>query len=67
MLDEDLTHHTGCYPEKMSAVLPLRNVVSHQANVGFVDECCALESVVGPFALKVMARNLAKLGVDQWN
>ena len=67
MFDQDLTHHTGCDSEKMSPILPLRDIVSDQPDIGFVNERRALKGVVGPFPLQVMAGDLPKFGVDQRN
>jgi len=67
VLDQDLTHYPGRDSEKMSAILPLRNVMPYKPDIGFVNECRALKGVVGPFPLQVMAGDLSKFRVDQRN
>ena len=67
MFHEDLAHHTGSHTEEMGTILPLRDVVAHQANVSFVDQSRALQGVVGTFALQVVVGDLTQFGVDQRN
>jgi len=49
----------------MGTILPLRNVMSDEPNIGFMDECGTLQSMIGAFALQVIGGNFSKLVVDQ--
>src|SRR6266436_178134 len=49
ILDQNLAHETGGYSEKVRAILPLGELMSHQSVVCFMNESCALQSMVGTY------------------
>ena len=51
--------------KKCSAVLPRRLTHVDEPHVGFVDERCRLQRVVGPLLRHVLSRNLSKLAVHE--
>ncbi len=64
ILDQDLPHEAGRDSKKMGAILPLRQFLTDQADVRFVNQGSALQGVVGAFALQVPMRHAAQFGVN---
>ena len=67
MIHQNVTHQLSGNAKKVSSVLPLWRVLVKEAQVGFVNQCSALESVIGALAPEVSAGDAAQLLVDQGN
>ena len=67
MVDQNVTHELRRNTEKVSAVLPLRLLLTDETKVGFVNQCRALQCVVGAFPPKVTSRQAAQFVVNQRN
>jgi len=65
VVHQDLPHQLRCNPKKVCATLPLRQILSHHADIGFVNQGCTLQRVVGPLALQKMLGDVAKFLINQ--
>ena len=57
MVNENLTHHTGCNREKMLPVGELALRTLRQFQICFVHQCRRLQCVIGPFAPQLALRD----------
>ena len=67
MVDENAAHDLGCESEKMRPILPPDLAIAEQADEGFVRQRGGLEGVIGALVPELMAREAAKLAVDNGN
>ena len=65
VIDQNLPHKLRGNGKKMGTILPLRQVLLGQAYVSFVNQCGALEGMVGTFSLKIAAGDSVEFVVDQ--
>ena len=65
MVDQNLPHKLGGNREEMGAVLPFRQVLLSQTHVSLVNQCGALQGVVGTFPLKIASGDPVEFAVDE--
>jgi hypothetical protein len=67
VIDQNVPHDLGGNREEVRTILPTRRGLLHQSQVGFVDECGGLQSMVHSFAPHVSCSHLPKFAVNQWH
>ena len=67
MVDQDLPYQACGDSEKVRAILPLRRILSGEAQVGFMHQSGTLQRVVTSFPTKMVTRDTAQFGIDQWH
>jgi len=65
VVDQNLAHKLRSDREKMGAILPIRQVLLSQAHVCFVNQCGALQGMVGTFPLKVASGDSVEFAIDK--
>jgi hypothetical protein len=65
VIDKDTPHDLRADGKEVSAILPTSLLLVHQAQVGFMHQLRALQSVVRPFAAQMAVRQAAEFGVHQ--
>ena len=65
IVDQNLAHDVGRESDELGAAAPV-DVFASEAEVGFVDQRCGLQGVVGALAAHVGLSETVKLGVDEW-
>ena len=67
IVDKNLAHEASSDGDKVSTVLGVDGPVVNEAEIGFMDEGSAAESVIGALALEVAVSEVVELVVDQGN
>lgn len=63
-VDEDLPHLSGGDGKEMRAALPLRSIQPRQAEIGFIHQGGALQSVVGAFLAQLKVGQTLQFFID---
>ena len=67
MVNQNLPHKLSSDGKKMSTILPVRQVLFSQTHVCLVNECGALQGMIGTFPLKVAAGDAVQFAVNEWH
>src|SRR5271166_6197687 len=65
MIHEDAPHQLRGNTKKVGPVLPLGRLLMEKTQIGLVNECPALECVVGAFPPEIVACDSAQLRINQ--
>src|SRR5262245_51451843 len=64
MVDKDAPHETSGYGKKMCAVLPVHLTLINDPEVGFVDQCSRVKSMIRTLMGKMVVGDPAQLSID---
>ena len=65
MIDQDSAHHLCRHAKEVRSILPHDTLLTHQSQVGLVDEGGWLQGVIGAFAAEIGGRAPPELLVDE--
>jgi hypothetical protein len=65
VIHQDFPHELCRHGEKMGSILPLRQTLFRQAYIRLVNQCRALQSMAGTFAVKVVIGDLAQFAIHE--